>query len=749
MKRFSISIATLLSLVIATSMQAQTITAEEAKGIAENFFAQGMKCTRSAQPELAKIWDSSIISNATRSAADEAPTFYAFAADNGFVIVAGEQISNPVIGYSFDGSLSSELPTGLVDYLTDIDSQIKAKRVAGTTTRVAVTDEATIGNVIINLNTAKWGQNAPFNKLCFTKSGAQAKTGCIPTAMAIVMRHHKWPESRLKKLYNPITGVPVEAGEMYNWDNMPLDYSQDYTEEQATQVATIMRDLGYAYGVSYGTGSTDGNPGADKMATFFGYVNVTTDHSGNGMSARWYVGEDEWVRLIKESLEAGCPIPYQAINSGSGSDAKHIFVLDGYTDNGYYHFNWGWNGSFNGYFTLSKMDPTATDEYAGSKSGEHNAIFNLKPLRQEITVSASVNNTEYGVATVNGATSVTVEEGTEITLSATPKTGYAFVNWTADGNVISNTAATTITAGKYTEYVANFALEEELVLVTVSATTSEGGTATVDGEASATIKAGNSVTLIAVPDNGYTFVNWTANDVEVSKQSTFTTVATEDIIYKANFVANTKTVTIKLNVSGGTRYINEVSTYKTEVNVGSEVTLRTDDGGSGNTFAFFTIDAYHKDGGTIVSNKNPYTFTATEDATYYINYVGYGVLEGTDLTADISVTATTGGSANANGSISKEFALGEEITLNATANEGYLFTGWFDSDNNLVSASLSHTFVVTGSMRYNAEFKPITTNVESVAFEEETVIYDLSGRRIEKITQPGIYIVNGKKSIVK
>lgn len=43
-----------------------------------------------------------------------------------------------------------------------------------------------------------------------------------------------------------------------------------------------------------------------------------------------------------------------------------------------------------------------------------------------------------------------------------------------------------------------------------------------------------------------------------------------------------------------------------------------------------------------------------------------------------------------------------------------------------------------------------TTGVENVEVENEVkVIYDLAGRRVEAITAPGIYIVNGKKTLVK
>jgi hypothetical protein len=51
---------------------------------------------------------------------------------------------------------------------------------------------------------------------------------------------------------------------------------------------------------------------------------------------------------------------------------------------------------------------------------------------------------------------------------------------------------------------------------------------------------------------------------------------------------------------------------------------------------------------------------------------------------------------------------------------------------------------------YSFRFGEGTTGVENVVVENEVkAIYDLTGRRVEEITAPGIYIVNGKKVLVK
>ena len=57
--------------------------------------------------------------------------------------------------------------------------------------------------------------------------------------------------------------------------------------------------------------------------------------------------------------------------------------------------------------------------------------------------------------------------------------------------------------------------------------------------------------------------------------------------------------------------------------------------------------------------------------------------------------------------------------------------------------------VANGAASYSFRF-PGTTAIENVEVENEVkAIYDLTGRRVEAITAPGIYIVNGKKVLVK
>ena len=77
-------------------------------------------------------------------------------------------------------------------------------------------------------------------------------------------------------------------------------------------------------------------------------------------------------------------------------------------------------------------------------------------------------------------------------------------------------------------------------------------------------------------------------------------------------------------------------------------------------------------------------------------------------------------------------------------------TAWL---NNAFKAYLPASVVpasVQGAASYSFRFQGGTTGVENVEVENEVkAIYDLTGRRVEAITAPGIYIVNGKKVLVK
>ncbi len=129
----------------------------------------------------------------------------------------------------------------------------------------------------------------------------------------------------------------------------------------------------------------------------------------------------------------------------------------------------------------------------------------------------TINSTDGGSVTTPGEGASTHDAGTVVALVATPDTGYQFVNWTGDVDTIGdvNAAATNITMDDNYEITANF---EEVspqpppsTQYTLAINSTDGGSVTTPGEGASTHDAGTVVALVATPDTGHQFVNWTGD----------------------------------------------------------------------------------------------------------------------------------------------------------------------------------------------------------------------------------------------
>lgn len=221
----------------------------------------------------------------------------------------------------------------------------------------------------------------------------------------------------------------------------------------------------------------------------------------------------------------------------------------------------------------------------------------------------------------------------------------------------------------------------------------------------------------------------------------------------AVFANAQETVIVKLNTggSGGTKEIivngATNTSGKIEVAKGTLVQLKGTVLNESKKFAFFTLNNRWTEGGIIVSNKNPYSFIADEDEIYYVNYVDTAE----DLTANVNITSTEGGriAGLVYGHI---YELGEDISATAVANDGYKFVNWTDAEGNESGTFATFEGVVTTKeMTIRANFvSESETSVESIGTTpQDTVIYDLCGRRVNGITKAGVYIVDGRKVIIK
>lgn len=316
--------------------------------------------------------------NRLTRAGGEAPAYYVFNNDNGkgFVIVAGDDVVMPVLGYSFENSFPQEdLPDNLQSWLEGLRGQINAARRDRLKSTPAVKqawDTKNTGNPVVKLETALWDQEIPYNKDCPVIQGKRTYTGCTMTAMAIVMKYHEWPDMGTGTIPGYITPtykyrVPDRVlDHPYNWAKMPLTY-HSYSTEEEDEVAALMYDCGVMLQANYKPVGSSGTEAylmdiASGLSTYMKY-----DKSARYLGRSSY-SDEEWHELLQKELKERRPVIYSGRNDKGG----HTFVLDGYTQDRYYSVNWGWGGRCNGYFLLSALEPY--EQGAGGAGRHYNEI---------------------------------------------------------------------------------------------------------------------------------------------------------------------------------------------------------------------------------------------------------------------------------------------------------------------------------------------------------------------------------------
>lgn len=144
----------------------------------------------------------------------------------------------------------------------------------------------------------------------------------------------------------------------------------------------------------------------------------------------------------------------------------------------------------------------------------------------DVTISASASPVEGG--SISGAG--TVPNGSQVTLTATPNAGFAFVRWSEGGSEVGTATGLTITANADRAFVAEFVRTFD---VTTSAAPAAGGTTSGGG----TFTNGANATVTATAAQGYNFANWTEGGVVVSNSASYTFIVGSSRNLVANFAA--------------------------------------------------------------------------------------------------------------------------------------------------------------------------------------------------------------------
>jgi len=186
---------------------------------------------------------------------------------------------------------------------------------------------------------------------------------------------------------------------------------------------------------------------------------------------------------------------------------------------------------------------TVADVYDGSTTitmnGDYSIIANFEemPLAQyDLTISGTIG----GSVTTPGEGVFTYGEASVVGIAVEAGEGYEFTQWIGDIDTIADiyAASTTITMNGDYSITANF---EEVPLAQYDLTTSstEGGSVTEPGEGIFNYEEETVVDLVATPDEGYQFDEWTGDvDTIADIEAAVTTITmNSDYSITANFVA--------------------------------------------------------------------------------------------------------------------------------------------------------------------------------------------------------------------
>ncbi len=343
---------------------AAPVSPQQAKGLAKSFLSARGKTVSALHAAKAPQ---------TSGRFTDSAAYHVFDVEGGgFVVVSGDDLTAPVLGYSDKGVFCEDnLPEGLQWLLQTYEEQIghvreASDRYAARQSRRTPSPDRSVRHNIEPLMTTLWNQGYPYNLLCpqyYNEDGTlgdRCATGCVATAIAQVMAYYRYPNATLRTIPGYVQRFSTNQGDKtvqlrnvaansaIDWEHMLDAYGDHDSEQQRQAIAQLMYWVGLGCKMGYGPSSAAGFPeGVNALKRYFGYDDGTHIESRSNHTIR------SWDELLYKELETGHPIAFAGTNSGGA----HAFVLDGYDVDGLFHVNWGWGGMNNGYFRVDVLDP--------------------------------------------------------------------------------------------------------------------------------------------------------------------------------------------------------------------------------------------------------------------------------------------------------------------------------------------------------------------------------------------------------
>ena len=659
-------LSVLCALMIATSASwAERVSQEDAALVAGNFMNAGDTTSQGAQSP-------GRYRQLRRVALAEDAQYYVYTNTNGegWVMVAANDVVQPILAYSKQGVFNPDAqPSNVKVWLGGYNNQIKFAE----QNNVEATEEVkakwnslrkappvtAAGTVVVApLIKTTWDQDDPYWKYCPSSGSSKTYTGCVATAMAQVMNYWQWPVTGTGSYSytsetNKLACSADFANTTYDWANMVNHYTKYYsgssqvsvstpTNAQKEAVAVLMYHCGVAVKMDYGTSSQGGSSAytiypnssytttrcaAYALLNNFGYNKSTLKcyyrSGGYGYSS---VTDANWLNLLKTELDAKRPIMY----AGADDEGGHSFVCDGYDSQNYFHFNWGWSGYCDGYYTVDNMVPGTGG--SGSGNGSYND-------GQDIIIGIQPPVTGHQVVVNGTGCTITpslarVENGKQLTATITPTDAtYDFTSITVKlgSTTLTKTTHYTLSADNKTLTVKSSAITGDAsnnLTITCVWTKNRysysllGTNCTEELEGMVSKNAALSLTI--TPDAGYTLEDASCWTVEMGNTM---------LTYGTGFTYNSTTNTFNISsVTGDVTILAEAgrpitwyangSLHATNIAVGGTLTLpdAPADCPNGKKFVGWTANSSVSESKPSDLFTSAAGVTVTPGATYYAVY---------------------------------------------------------------------------------------------------------------------------------
>jgi len=353
-----------------TFVFSQEVAEKTSNDVAKNFFYEKSNINKSVQYNDIEL-------NLKQTLSKKGNVIYRIyepQKQSGFVIVSANENTIPILGYSTENRFETnkEFPPNVKEWLDSYVLQIEAtinsqnktiNPLWNTYSKKPDISQTKSTKDVAPLLSTTWHQGCGYNSLCPEDASGQCGhvwAGCVATAMAQIMKYHEHPVNGEDTFsYTNSYGYQFADFEntTYDWANMPNGSGN-------TNVAELIYHCGVSVRMNYspnGSGAYSWRA-ANSLKSYFKYS------SNLLLTSKGSYTETNWAKLLMAEIDEGRPMYYQGYGSGG-----HAFNVDGYQGTDYFHFNWGWGGSYNGYFYLNDLTP-GSHSYTNSQGAIIGAI---------------------------------------------------------------------------------------------------------------------------------------------------------------------------------------------------------------------------------------------------------------------------------------------------------------------------------------------------------------------------------------